>query len=485
MNNTLLLVEDSRSFALLVKSYLEQQLSCQVELAESQAQLQRCLQHNRQYFAAVVDLHLPDAPEGEAVDLLLKTSIPVIVFTSQFNPSVREDLLNRNVADYVLKQGLHNLDYISKLVGRIWRNYQTQVLIVDDSKSSRLYLSRLLDNQKYQVFSVASATEALDMLQQHPKISLMITDAFMDGMDGFELCTQVRKFKSRQELAIIGISAHGGQALSARFIKSGADDFVTKPYLPEEIFCRLHQNAERIEQIQSLKQLNAQKNLLLGMAAHDIRSPLANIRSLVDLLLDAELDQQAIVQLIRQSCDQMLDLLHDLLDISAIENGSLTLKLEECNLQELIQEQLNHQQHLAQRKHIQLKFNAKPCKSMILDRQRIAQVIDNLVSNAIKYSPSGSQIVLTLEQRQDRARIDVLDQGPGLSSQDKERLFKPFERLSNQPTAGETSTGLGLSICKNIVEAHRGKIGLQDQPEQGCHFFVELPLVLSQEAFML
>jgi two-component system sensor histidine kinase/response regulator len=477
MNNTLLLVEDARSFAALVKGYIEDQLPFKVDHAANLAQVELYLAEGRQYFAAVVDLNLPDAPDGEAVNVVLNAEVPVIVFTSQFNPSLREDLLSRYVADYVLKQGMHNLDYIAKLLSRIRRNYDTSILIVDDSVSARLHLQRLLESQKYRIFVASNGNDALEILQQNPQVQLMITDAFMDGLDGFALCTQARKTHSRNQLAILGISGQSGQALSARFIKSGADDFLFKPYLPEELFCRLTQNIERIEQIQNLQKLNEQKNRLLGMAAHDIRNPLANIRSLVDLLPDSDrANSDAIVDLISQSCDQMLALLNDLLDISAIESGKLSLKLQSCDLAHIIGLQLQQQRHLAQRKHIQLNSQLSSCLPAMLDAQRIGQVIANLLNNAIKYSPTGSQVQILLKQTPCTAHIEVIDQGPGLSLEESLRLFKPFERLSSLPTAGESSTGLGLSICKNIIDAHQGTIGLRQHQGSGCHFYVELPL---------
>jgi len=233
-----------------------------------------------------------------------------------------------------------------------------------------------------------------------------------------------------------------------------------------------------------LKHLNNLKNEFLGIAAHDLRSPIANIYSLSDLLLEdavGRLSEQHLFYLstMRSLSDFMLRMLNDLLDITSIESGHLHLSMERTDLPALVSQAVLLNSLHASRKRIQLEWTPPASFPMaLLDPAKIVQAIHNLISNAIKYSPSDSTVRVDLQASAIRWRFSVLDSGPGVPPAERERLFKPFSRLTAKPTDGEKSTGLGLAIVHKVLTAHGGQTGVEDRPDgqPGSSFFIEAPL---------
>lgn len=237
-----------------------------------------------------------------------------------------------------------------------------------------------------------------------------------------------------------------------------------------------------VKKTRELEVLNQQKNLFLGIAAHDLRNPIGNIQNLSQLLQD-ELrdnlneDSRLYFQLIDSSCGFLLQLISDLLDFSQIESGKLTLDLESVDMEALITQQMAYARASAKAKGVNLSFTTKGFGPFVIqgDRGRLTQVVDNLISNAAKFSSAESQVEISLAMERDDLLFTVRDHGPGISPDDQAKLFHPFAKATARPTAGERSTGLGLSIVKRIVEAHRGKIHLESSPGQGTTLRVHLP----------
>lgn len=477
--NKVLLIEDSETFALMLKSHIENSYGHCVIVAKSLSESQTLLERNaEQYFAAVVDLHLPDAQDGEALDLVLEHEVAAIVYTGKFSEALREDILNKGVTDYVLKQDHQGVEYVSALVDRIYKNYSTKVLIVDDSRIARRSMSRLLKTQRYQTLEAASGTEALALLDKNPEIKIALLDCFMDPMDGFTLAGKIRMTHSKEELAIIGVSSQGGQALSAKFIKSGANDFLIKPFLPEEFNCRINQNADFVDNFNALTQSNEQKNILLGIAAHDIRGPLSVLHHVADLLARKDLNaerRQQLYEMIQQNTSHMLDLLNRLLDISAIESGNFSMRKSLNKISTLIEQRVTFYNNLADEKSQKITCNLENIPAFCFDSVRISEVLDNLITNAIKYAPKETDITLNLKLQDDRVKFSVKDQGPGIAANEVSLLFGAFQKTSNTTTGGEQSTGLGLAISKSIANAHQGTIYYKPNPEGGSCFTLLLP----------
>lgn len=231
-----------------------------------------------------------------------------------------------------------------------------------------------------------------------------------------------------------------------------------------------------------LARLNELKNQFLGMAAHDIRNPLGIIMSFADFLEEETVDllsseHRKFLHIINTSAEFLLKMIEDLLDISKIESGKLNLNLEQTDFIELAEKNVQLNNTLASKKDITIKlsFNEKPVM-LLIDKQKIEQVLNNLLTNAIKFSYQGSEVKMNIVKNENTVLTEVVDTGVGIPANQTETIFQPFGKTSSQGTAGEKSTGLGLTIVKKIVEGHGGKINVQSEEGKGSRFYFELPL---------
>jgi len=227
---------------------------------------------------------------------------------------------------------------------------------------------------------------------------------------------------------------------------------------------------------------NERKNLFLGMAAHDLRNPLGVIQGYGSLLmLDAyeilNSEQLEYLDEIQKTTQFMLRLINDLLEVAKIESGQLELELEATDISTIIMQGVMFNQLLADTKQIVVRFEADETLPQVkLDASRIQQVLNNLISNAIKYSHSHTNVQVSVTQTENDLVISVKDEGQGIPEKELGKLFQPFSMTSVKSTAGEQSTGLGLLICRQIVESHHGKIWVESQQGVGSTFYVSLPI---------
>ena len=259
-----LLVEDSRFFAATVRERIEDRLHFDVVHAGDMAQTRKVLEQGGEFLAALLDLHLPDAPSGEVVDLVLEYGIPSIILTADYTDDARDTFWSKRIVDYVVKEGAHNLDYVVSLLDRIHKNADVAVLVVEDSSLARAAICDLLRVHRFQVLEARDGQEAFRILKQHKGVRMLITDYNMPRMDGFKLTKLARGEFGPDELIIIGVSAMGNNVLSAQFIKNGANDFLTKPFISEEFYCRVNQNLDMLEYIQTIKNYS-NRDFLTGL----------------------------------------------------------------------------------------------------------------------------------------------------------------------------------------------------------------------------
>jgi signal transduction histidine kinase len=251
-----------------------------------------------------------------------------------------------------------------------------------------------------------------------------------------------------------------------------------------------------------LKELNEEKNEFLGIAAHDLKNPLSGIQNIAEVLLMDDhfpLDsRREMLMHVVKSSERMFELIKNLLDVNAIERGGFHPQIQPTNIRQIAALTTDQYASRAAQKDITISFDAETQAFALADAGALEQIIDNLISNAVKYSPAGKNIVVRLKSEERNVkqeqpdtsslspqsvalgsssflRFEVQDEGPGLSEADKIKLFGKFARLSAQPTGGEHSTGLGLSIVKKMVEAMNGKVWCESELGKGATFIVELP----------
>lgn len=252
---------------------------------------------------------------------------------------------------------------------------------------------------------------------------------------------------------------------------------VEKGYLVSELS---DQKTELDKQNAELRRLSALQNSLLGMAAHDLRNPTAIIQMMTSILRNPTLnrpatERQRMLDDIHRQTEHMLALLNDLLDLSLIESGTVSVTPESVDLPAVLREAQERHQMLASPKGMRIELQVPSEGSIYADPLRLRQVLDNLISNAVKFSPSGSTITVSAELRGPEWRVAVRDEGPGLKAEDRAQLFREFSTLSARPTGGEKSTGLGLAIVKQVVVAQGGTIDVESIPGEGATFWFTLP----------
>jgi len=239
---------------------------------------------------------------------------------------------------------------------------------------------------------------------------------------------------------------------------------------------------EKNRMYKELIQLNELKNKFLGIAAHDLRSPIGVIKNFIILFLNGylgEIDekQREVLNTMDKNCDRMLNLIHNILDFSAIESGNLELKLEALDLHKFFHTYQSMAKSLAEKKQIDLKLEIEAeLPKIIVDSNRIMQVLDNLVTNAIKFSYQNTTVTISARKTNGSLEISVADQGQGIPENELSKIFKEFSKTSVRPTDGEKSTGLGLAIVRRIIEAHNGSINVNSIVGKGTTFTIKLPI---------
>jgi two-component system sensor histidine kinase/response regulator len=364
-----------------------------------------------------------------------------------------------------------------------------KILVVDDDRMNIRILGGILKAEGYVLGEAGSGEKALEVYEEL-RPDLVLLDVMMPGIDGFETCRRLKKTHGEKSAPVIFITAKNESDDVVEGLEAGGVDYLPKPFKAKEVMARIRshlQNQILSEQqkalVDQLSRANAAKNRFLGMAAHDLRNPLASIRGLSEFLREGAVgpltaDQQDLITTIHDASQSMLQLVNELLDVATIESGELKLHAERHNLSDLVAKSVLLTNIEAAKKKTHVQYDAAATAVMVtIDPAKMRQVVDNLLSNAVKYSPPGSTVraLVRAEPLRSACILSVRDEGPGIPEGERDRLFKDFGRLSVKPTGGEKSTGLGLAICRKIVEAHHGTIVAENLPGRGCEFRVSLP----------
>jgi signal transduction histidine kinase len=392
-------------------------------------------------------------------------------------------------------------------------NDKKRILIVDDEELNIEVLTVWLE-ANYSITGAVDGAQALELAQSDPKPNLILLDVTMPGMDGYEICGRLKANPATTDIPVIFVTALDHEHDETLGFEVGAVDYIAKPIVPEIVQARIRvhlaleeslgelrryqriiglRNAEldkmslqKNKFIGMIKARNAklrdmiqQKHKLTGMAAHDLRNPIVSILGFADALRseqqpDAE-DSKRYLSLISTACNKMLDLITGTLDVSAVESGDLVLNLGVGSLADLIKERVEIFKPIATKKNIDILNQLSVIEDSRFDRNRVAQILDNLIGNALKFSPMGKKVFVTLEEVDDLLMISIRDQGPGIAAEEQRKMSDHFQQLPGQTTAGVPGTDLGLAITKKIVDSHQGTIIVDSEPGEGATFAFALP----------
>jgi two-component system sensor histidine kinase/response regulator len=321
-------------------------------------------------------------------------------------------------------------------------------------------------------------------LEYYPQFEpdLVLLDVGLPGSNVFEVCRALKNGHSGDGAPIIFITSQSDPHEVVEGLAAGGVDYLSKPFRKQEVLARIRVHLlNRLRLAQRNKDDKA-KNRLLCMAAHDLRNPLVSIRALTNLLRAGTggavtPGQRDLLDTVYDASQSMLDLVNELLDVSVLEAGELKLTLTPTSLAELVAASVKLTNATAAEKGSFIVWQPGPLpEELALDEPKIRQVLNNLLDNAIKFSPPGSTITIETELTASHCSIAVRDQGPGIPESERTRLFKDFSRTSVKPTGGESSTGLGLSICYQIMQAHAGSIRAANVPGGGAEFRITFPI---------
>ncbi|MDH6268425.1 diguanylate cyclase (GGDEF)-like protein [Rhizobium sp. SG_E_25_P2] len=267
---TILLVEGSESLNLLLKTRIEAEAGVDVVSCHSLAEARAALTARR-FTLVVAARTLPDAPDGEIAPLAEKAETPFILLTATFDPKLRSRFARQHLVDYFVKDNAHAAQLVTAAIAKFIANRDVTVLVVDDSASGRSKLSEILTRQNFTVLQTSCAEDAMRRIDAGG-IELVIVDYYMPGMNGYELIRKIRETHPSDRIRLIGVSASSDRMLAAAFLKAGASDFLYRPFVTEELQCRLDAHVETLSQIKRLRHL----------AEHDPLTGLYNRRAFFD-----------------------------------------------------------------------------------------------------------------------------------------------------------------------------------------------------------
>jgi len=368
-----------------------------------------------------------------------------------------------------------------------------KILIVDDIPSNIQILAEAMRND-YQIIFATKGEEALKIALADQPPDLILLDIMLPDIDGYTVCQHLKNEDKTRDIPIIFITAKSEETDETKGFEYGGVDYIIKPFSIPIVKARVQTHIELKrkrdmlkEMADRLEQLNQTKNKFLGIAAHDLRSPLGSLRGFSSLLIEElsgqlSSDQQEFLNIIYQQSKHMLALVDDLLDVAVIESGKLDLLLRKASVIEMIEKRIRLFQHKLNKKDIEITTNFDNIPVISFDSTRIAQVMDNLLSNAIKFSQEKGKISVCVHKLEDKIRIDVIDEGPGIPLEHQPHIFGAFQKFRKKQAGSEKSTGLGLSIVKRIIEAHDGSIRVFSEPGRGTTMSFTLPIRYDESA---
>jgi len=359
------------------------------------------------------------------------------------------------------------------------------VLVVDDVPRNLQLLGTFLKARHFDVMLADNGQMALARVGAR-RPDLILLDLMMPGMDGMEVCRRLKADPKTADIPVVFLTAASEAALAADAIGSGAVDYITRPFNTAELLARVRTHLALKRTRDELGRIIMQKNELMSAVAHDLKNPVSAMRISALVLRDQGLvapDPRAeLVDEIVKSCEQVLSFIQDRLEKSARAVHLELVHVVSLDPIEVLNIVITQNLPFLTKKDLalELELSEDGAGEVLADHGALNRVLNNLVSNAVKFSPPGRRVVVAVRRSEggSHVRIEVRDQGPGLTEEDRRHLFTPYRRLSAQPTGGESSTGLGLSIARELTEKMHGKIGYDPAGEAGgACFWIELRAV--------
>ncbi len=419
------------------------------------------------------------------------TEIPIIFITANDTIQGRRKGYEVGATDFILKPFLKG--EVQKCAEKLLKSggslEGTTVLIVEDSNVSLGILNGILQGEGVTTLLAADGTEALEIFRKEEQnIDLILTDYVMSEMNGDELCSKIRTGFGNQVVPIIVLSGVSESAYILDLFKVGASDYIVKPFAREELLARVKahlrssiQTKQLSHYVTELKRLSTLKDDFLSITSHDLRSPITGIMGLTEIVMSDETigaQNRECLQNVLDSGDFLLNLINDLLDLGQVQSEHYELEEQPISIQDVIEVAVNTVSHMASPKGIQFVTENTSKKQPVIfgDKNALVRIFNNLLSNAIKFTPEGGEVRQVLKESDDnQLSISIIDNGIGIPEDKIPFLFDKFSKASRPGTSGEKSTGLGLSITKQLIERHKGAVSVSSEVGKGTCFQLLFP----------
>ena len=378
------------------------------------------------------------------------------------------------------------MDAVEKLESNINRS-EYKILIVDDVVSNVLLLKILLTNEKFQVCTANNGTTCIEMARkEHP--DLILLDVMMPDISGFDTAVILKKDEETKEIPIIFLTALNTPADLVHGFQVGASDFLTKPFNKEELVMRVMQQISLVAAKRIIEKQNAElratlnnRDKMYSVIAHDLRSPMASIRMVLNLVIQSATPESVGPELFmlldnaNKEAEEVHDLLDNLLKWTKSQTGKLTVVTQELDLSDIIPGAVEIFDMIAASKHITLEqIGTNQSIKVLADNDMMKTVLRNFMSNAIKFSPEGSTIQISVNNEGEFARVSVKDQGVGIAADRLGAIFHKGESTSG--TGGEEGSGLGLQLCQDFARKNGGDCFVESVEGEGSTFSFTIPI---------
>lgn len=374
-------------------------------------------------------------------------------------------------------------------------HYQQEpcILLVDDEPQNIQLLAIILKNRGYLVEFATSGSEALQWVQTRP-FDLILLDVMMPGMDGYEVCTRLKHDLATREIPIIFLTARTDPESVIKGFQLGAVDYVTKPFQKDELLARVKTHLALIQQQRDLdryaqelqqknaqlEELNATKDTFFSIVAHDLKTPLTSFLAFGELLNDFENlssgQKTTLIRMFKEAAHNLLTLLENLLTWSRLQRGQIEFLPQPLNVQDFVVRNVNLFTPAAKQKQITLHNRVQHEVAAYADLYMLDAVMRNVLSNAIKFTPSGGAVTIDVMRAETLVTISVADTGIGIPAEKCGSLFRIDAKYQRKGTNGEPGTGLGLVLCKEFVQKQGGVIRVESREGNGTTLYVTLPV---------
>ncbi|MFW6348445.1 MAG: response regulator [Cyclonatronaceae bacterium] len=392
--------------------------------------------------------------------------------------------------------------------------FPATILVVDDNARNLQLISSVLGKAGYKINAVNSGEKALSYLQKRQP-DIILLDIMMPGMNGFEVCTELKASETLCDIPVIFLTAKSDGNDLVEGFQVGAVDYITKPFNSEEVLVRLanhlklrkaryeleEKNTALVKAQEAseadarrLKALNAEKDRFFSILAHDLRGPFSGYMGLTEVLANhaAELSQEEVLEYsgaLHQAASNVYKLLLNLLEWSRLQMGSLEFSPKPLRIKEQLRETLSMAARLAADKGISFSYEIPEMLSAKVDGYMLESIMRNLLTNAVKFThPHGSIVIKAGSVAEDKTSdeagelgevyLEVSDTGIGIPPEMQEKLYRIDENISRPGTQGEESTGLGLLLCRDMIVKNGGRLHLESEENKGSRFRFTMPAAL-------